>query len=49
LTKNSRQTWTARASAKIDGRDFGGETFGVHGTAIKNAGVATVLNQNCGD
>jgi hypothetical protein len=48
FTKNPDQTWTAHANAKIDGRDFGGEKFAVHGMMIKNADVATVLNQKCG-
>jgi hypothetical protein len=45
FTKNPDHTWTAHANAKIDGRDFGGEKFGVHGMMIKNSDVATVLNQ----
>ena len=48
FTRNAGHTWTAHANAKIDGRDFGDETFGVHGMMIKNADVATVLNQKCG-
>jgi hypothetical protein len=48
FSKNSDQTWTAHANTKIDGRDFGGETFGIHGMMIKNADVATALNQKCG-
>ena len=48
FTRISDRTWTAHANAKIDGKGFGGEAFGVHGMMIKNADVATVLNQKCG-
>ena len=48
FTRNTGHTCTPHANAKIDGRDFGGETFGVHSMMIKDADVATVLNQKCG-
>ena len=46
FTRNTGHTWTAHANAKIDSRDSGGETCGVHGMMIKYADVATVLNQS---